>query len=278
MTVFKLMGGIFPEGGVGKGGPGKPQRQAGVPLVELKDVQVIYPGDILALQDITLQIQKGDFVGLIGPNGAGKSTLLSVIVGLIKPSAGEVRLFGKPVSPENLRRVGFVPQTPHAEDRNFPATVYETVLLGRVPLSSHLPWFTAEDHAKAARALELLGIGDLMRRRINELSGGQLQRVFTAKALAGDPELLIFDEPTSGVDAMAKVEFYSILERLNREMGITTILSLHDIGVVTQLANTIVCINRTLYFHGTTKDFDARSVLPKAYGYPVEVVEHGGHP
>jgi zinc transport system ATP-binding protein len=248
------------------------------PLVELKGVEVAYPSGIVALEDITLEIKRGDFVGLIGPNGAGKSTLLGVIVGLIKPTAGEVRLFGKPVSSDSLKKVGYVPQNPRARDRNFPATVYETVLLGRVPLSNRLPWFTAEDHEKALGALELLGIGDLRRRRINELSGGQLQRLFTAKALAGDPELLIFDEPTSGVDTKAKAEFYSILQRLNKDMGITTVLSLHDIGVVTELAKTIICINRTLYFHGGTKDFDAHSVVSKAYGYPVEVVEHGDHP
>jgi len=248
------------------------------PVVELHDVQVTYPGDIVALEHISLEVQAGDFLGLIGPNGAGKSTLLSVIVGLVKPTAGYVKLFGAPVSAENLRKVGFVPQTPHAKDWNFPATVYETVLLGRVPLSNHLPWFDAEDHAKAAQALERLGIGDLRRRSINELSGGQMQRVFTAKALVGDPQLLIFDEPTSGVDAPSKSEFYSILEHLNKDLGITTILSLHDIGVVTKLAKTIVCINRTLYFDGKTKDFDAGSILSKAYGYPIEVVEHGEHP
>lgn len=248
------------------------------PLVEFKNVGVTYPGDIVALEHITLQIRKGDFVGLIGPNGAGKSTLLGVMVGIIKPSVGEVRLFGEPICSESLRHVGFVPQNPGARDRNFPATVYETVLMGRVPLSNRLPWFTRTDHEKAEGALRLLGIADLRNRSINELSGGQLQRVFTAKALASDPQLLIFDEPTSGADVKAKAEFYSILERLNKEMGITTILSLHDIGVVTQLARTIVCINKTLYFDGKTKDFDANKVISEAYGYPVEVVEHGDHP
>jgi zinc transport system ATP-binding protein len=263
---------------VGAGGGQSLSQGSGQQVVELHDVEVTYPGGITALEHISLEIRAGDFVGLIGPNGSGKSTLLSVIVGLVKPTVGTVKLFGAPVSAENLKKVGFVPQTPHAKDRNFPATVYETVLMGRVPLSNHFPWFDAEDHAKAHQALERLGISDLRKRSINELSGGQMQRVFTAKALVGDPQLLIFDEPTSGVDAHAKAEFYSILEQLNRELSITTILSLHDIGVVTKLAKTIICINRTQYFDGKTKDFDAGSILSKAYGYPVEVVEHGEHP
>jgi zinc transport system ATP-binding protein len=273
-----LMKSINSARAIRNGGGQTLSKDTGQPVVELHDVQVTYPGDIVALEHISLEVRAGDFLGLIGPNGAGKSTILSVIVGLVKPTSGYVKLFGAPVSAENLKKVGFVPQTPHTKDWNFPATVYETVLLGRVPLSNHFPWFDEEDHAKAVQALDRLGIGDLKRRSINELSGGQMQRVFTAKALVGDPQLLIFDEPTSGVDAHAKSEFYSILEKLNIELGITTILSLHDIGVVTKLAKTIVCVNRTLYFDGKTKDFDAGAVLSKAYGYPIEVVEHGEHP
>jgi zinc transport system ATP-binding protein len=252
--------------------------ETGKVIVEIGDVSVTYTGDIVALEHISLKVISGDFMGLIGPNGAGKSTLIGVMLGLVTPTTGYVKLFGEPVSAENLRKIGYVPQTPYGKDRNFPATVYETVLMGRVPHSNHLPWFSSEDHAMATKALERLGISDLKRRRMNELSGGQMQRVFTAKALVGDPKLLIFDEPTSGVDTRAKNEFYSILEHLNKDLGITMILSLHDIGVVTKLAKTIVCVNRTLYFDGMTKDFNAGSILAKAYGYPIEVVEHGEHP
>jgi zinc transport system ATP-binding protein len=248
------------------------------PVVELYDVGVTYPGDVQALEHITLTVSSGDFVGLIGPNGAGKSTLLSVVLGLIKPTSGYVKLFGESVSSKNLRRVGYVPQIPHAKDSNFPSTVYETVLIGRIPHSTHFPWFSSEDHRKAEEALRRMEIEDLKNRKVGELSGGETQRVFTAKALVGDPELLIFDEPTSGVDIHAKNEFYAILGRLNRDMAITTILSLHDLSVVTRLAKTIVCINRRLYFDGLTKEFDATSILPKAYNYPIELIEHGEHP
>lgn len=247
-------------------------------VVELNDVGVTYPGDIEALQHITLEIPKGDFVGLIGPNGAGKSTLLNVILGIIKPTTGYVRLFGEPISPKNLRKIGYVPQIPYSKGSNFPSTVHEAVLMGRIPYSSPFPWFGREDHRKVEEALKRLEIEDLRKRKIGELSGGETQRVFTAKALVGDPQMLIFDEPTSGVDIEAKKEFYSILEQLNSDLGITTILSIHDLAVVTQLARTIICINRTLYFDGLATRFDANAILPKAYNYPVEVIKHGDHP
>ena len=237
-----------------------------------------YPGGVQALDHITLKIRKGDFVGLIGPNGAGKSTLLNVILGIVKPNTGYVRLFGEPISPRNLRKIGYVPQIPYSKDTNFPSTVYEAVLMGRIPHSSRFPWFSADDHHQAEHALKRLEIEDLKNRGIGELSGGETQRVFTAKALVGEPQLLMFDEPTSGVDVEAKREFYSVLEQLNRDLGITTVLSIHDLAVVTQLAKTIICINRKLYFDGLTTRFDAKSILPRAYNYPVEVIEHGEHP
>lgn len=247
-------------------------------IVELNDVGVKYPGDVQALEHITLEIRKSDFVGLIGPNGAGKSTLLNVILGILKPTTGYVRLFGEPISAKNLRKIGYVPQIPYSKDSNFPSTVYEAVLMGRIPYSFPFPWFSRQDHLRVEQALKRLEIEDLKKRKISELSGGETQRVFTAKALVGDPQMLIFDEPTSGVDVEAKKEFYSILEQLNRDLGITTVLSIHDLGVVTQLAKTIICINRTIYFDGLTTRFDANAILPKAYNYPVEVIKHGEHP
>jgi zinc transport system ATP-binding protein len=247
-------------------------------VVQLDDVGVTYSGEVQALEHITLEIHKGDFVGLMGPNGAGKSTLLSVILGVIKPTTGSVRLFGEPISSKNLKRIGYVPQIPYSKDRNFPLTVGEAVIIGRIPYSLHFPWFKKVDHLKSDEALKRLEIEDLRERRIGELSGGQTQRVFTAKALVGEPEMLIFDEPTSGADIEAKKEFYGILEHLNKELGITMILSLHDLGAITRLARTIICINRRLYFDDLTSRFDANSILPKAYNYAVDVIEHGNHP
>jgi zinc transport system ATP-binding protein len=247
------------------------------PIVELRDVSVRYSNGVLALDGITLDVNDGDLMGLIGPNGAGKSTLLGVILGLIKPSSGSVKLFGTQVLTRNLKHVGYVPQKAVVQDANFPFTVFETIMLGRVAQAGPLHGFGLQDRKKAEETLRLFGIHELKDRRIGQLSGGQSQRVFVAKAMVAEPKLLLLDEPTSGIDAASKAEFYGILERLNKEMGITVILSSHDIGVITKLANRVVCINRSLFFCGQNSEFSASSVLPKMYDYPVEMMLHD-HP
>ena len=244
----------------------------------LSDVAVQYPNGVVALDKINLEIFDKDLIGLIGPNGAGKSTLLSVVLGLIKPTRGTVRLFGDPVSPENLRRVGYVPQKAQAMDVNFPATVFEIVLMGRIPQVGMVHRLHRKDREKVGQVLQTLAISDLKDRKIGQLSGGQQQRVFVAKAVVGDPKLLILDEPTSGVDAQSKNEFYTMLEKLNRDMGITIILSSHDIATVTKLANRVACINTSLFFCGSTSEFASSPVISNVYGYPVELMHHTHHP
>jgi zinc transport system ATP-binding protein len=244
------------------------------PIVELRDVSVRYSNGVLALDRITLDVNDRDLIGLIGPNGAGKSTLLSVILGLIKPSFGSVKLFGTQVLTRNLRLVGYVPQRAVTQDTNSPFTVFETVMLGRIAQVGPLRRFGLEDRKKVEETLRLFGIHELKDRRVGQLSGGQSQRVFVAKAMVAEPRLLLLDEPTSGIDSASKAEFYGILERLNKEMGITVILSSHDIGVITKLANRVVCINRSLFFCGRNSEFSVSSVLPKMYDYPVETMFH----
>lgn len=246
------------------------------PVVELKDVSVQYR-EVCVLDSITLEIYERDLVALIGPNGAGKSTLLGVILGLIKPSSGSVKLFGEEISPNNLRYVGYVPQKTQTQDSNFPSTVFETVLMGRVPRAGILHGLSENDKRKVEEVLKMLGIYELRDRRIGQLSGGQSQRVLVAKALVSDPKLLLLDEPTSGIDAQSKTEFYEILGKLNSEVGITIILSSHDIGVVTKIANKVICINRSLFFCGRNSEFSPDLVLPGMYGYPVEVMHHDDH-
>jgi zinc transport system ATP-binding protein len=196
----------------------------------------------------------------------------------MKPTHGLVKLFGKPVTPENLKNVGYVPQRAYVADTNFPSTVFETVLLGRAPRRGLFHRFVQEDHENVEKVLKLLGIYELRDRKIGELSGGQTQRVFVAKALVSEPKLLIFDEPTSEVDVHSKDEFYEMLKKLNRKLGITIILSTHEVSLVTELATKVVCINKTLFFCGLRAKFDASSVFPRAYGYGFEVVKHGKHP
>jgi len=247
------------------------------PVVQLQDIVVEYPNGVRALNHITLDVFHGDLMGLIGPNGAGKSTLLGVILGLVAPTSGSARLFGKSISSKSLMDVGYVPQNAQPADRQFPSTVFETVLLGRVASAGMFHRLGKRDHEKVHSVLSLLDISDLSDRKIGELSGGQMQRVFVAKAIVSDPKLLLLDEPTSGVDSKSKNEFYSTLARLNREMSLTIVLSSHDIGAITSLANRVVCINRSLFFCGETSDLTSSSILSKVYDYPVELIHHTDH-
>jgi zinc transport system ATP-binding protein len=228
------------------------------------------------LDHISFTIYEKDFIGLIGPNGAGKSTLLSVILGLIKPTSGTVKLFGEPISLRNLRKVGYVPQTLQSPIAGFPATVFETVLFGRIPRAGAFHRLGKEDYRKVEEALEILEISYLRDRKLGQLSGGQLQRVLVAKAITAGPELVLLDEPTSEADVHAKTEFYALLSRLNQEQGITVILSSHDVGTVTNLVKKVVCINGGLFFCGLSSEFTPE-VLMRTYNYPISVIEHDKH-
>ena len=241
-------------------------------LIELNNVGVQYPNGVWAVSHISFRVFKNDLVGFIGPNGAGKTTLIGVILGLIRPTSGTVTLFGEPISIRNLRRIGYVPQVLESTTSGFPATVLETVMLGRVPHAGLLRPFTKNDRAKTEEALKLLEISELRNRKLGELSGGQLQRVLVAKALATEPEILILDEPTSGADIHSRTEFYTLLADLNRDRGIAIVLSSHDIVSVTKLANEVVCINRTLFYYGPRSGF-TNGIMAKTYGYPVKVID-----
>jgi zinc transport system ATP-binding protein len=251
---------------------------AAKPVVELRDIGVKYPNGVIALEGITLDVNDLDLIALIGPNGAGKSTLLKVILGLIKPTSGTIKLFGSEDLMQNLKYVGYVPQSAQARDPNLPFTVFETVILGKTPQLGLFHRVDAGDRQKVEETLKVFGIFDLKDRRIGQLSGGQAQRVFLAKAMVAEPKLLLLDEPTSGVDTSSKSEFYSMLERLNKEKGITVILSSHDVGVITKIANRVLCINRAQFFCGENADFQASTELHRVYDHPVEIMDHDDHP
>jgi zinc transport system ATP-binding protein len=248
------------------------------PIVEIRDLSIKYPNGVMALEGINLDVNPKDLIALIGPNGAGKSTLLKVILGLTKPTSGSIKLFGNPHLSRNLKFVGYVPQSAQARDPNLPFSVYETVMLGRTPVAGLFHGMKDLDRQKVDETLKLFGIFELKDRKIGQLSGGQAQRVFLAKAMVAEPKLLLLDEPTSGVDTTSKKEFYNILERLNKERGITVILSSHDIGVITKIANRVLCINKSQFFCGENEDFAADIEIHKVYDYPVELMEHDDHP
>jgi zinc transport system ATP-binding protein len=241
-------------------------------VIEAENVTFAY-GETTAVEDVSLTISDGDFLGLIGPNGSGKTTLLHLMIGLKEPDSGSVRLFGEPATEfEEGERIGYVAQRSTDRGGTMPVTVEEAVLMGRFAHVGHAR-LSDEDYAIVTDALETVEIADLRGRHINELSGGQRQRAFIARALASNADILALDEPTVGVDADSRDLFYDLLDRLNRQ-GITIILIEHDIDVLTKHVDTVACINRQLYHHGDTVSFLESDALSKAYGTATGVVEH----
>ena len=242
------------------------------PAVDIRNVTFSY-GDTVAIRDVSLTIEEGDFLGLIGPNGSGKTTLLHLMLGLHRPDSGTIELFGDPVEEfEAGERIGYVSQQATSRGGTMPVTVREVVRMGRFAHAGH-GRLADEDRRLVDEALETVDIADLADRRVNELSGGQRQRAFIARALASEADLLALDEPTVGVDAESRDAFYRLLESLN-ESGITIVLIEHDIGVVTDRADHIACINQELYHHGDTESFVESDALAEAYGTTGQVVHH----
>lgn len=248
------------------------------PAVELQHVTVRL-GELTVLDDITLQVPEGAFWAILGPNGAGKTTLLRVMLGLVRPQHGQVRLFGQP--PERLRPrwryIGYVPQL-HQVDLRFPVRVRDVVLMGRYGRLGLFRRPTAEDHRAVGRALAQVGIADLADRPLRALSGGQRQRVFLARALVNAPRLLLLDEPTAGVDTAASEGLYDLLRRLHREQAITILLVSHDVGVVAQYVNGVACINRRLVTHGRPEEVLTEETLSSMYGCQAVFFHHGSTP
>jgi len=223
--------------------------------IEVSHVSFSY-GENEVLRDISFAVHPGDYLGIVGPNGAGKTTLLKIMLGMLAPTAGSVRLFGMDVGQfRDRHRIGYVPQrATHFEER-FPATVGEVVLMGRYARRGLLRRITAEDRAAAEQALETVRMRQYRDRLIGDLSGGERQRVFIARALASAPEIIFLDEPTTGVDAKSEDEFYALLRHLNQESRVTLILVSHDIDRVLAEAMHIACIDRTLVCHGSPEDY-----------------------
>jgi zinc transport system ATP-binding protein len=233
-------------------------------IVELETVSFGYTASPV-VEDVSLGVTSGEYVGIIGPNGSGKSTLLRLLLGLHEPDSGSARLFGAPAGEFREReRVGYVAQDVTENTKKMPITVAEVVLMGRFP---HVGFgrIRPEDRAKAQGALETVGIDHLADRRITKLSGGQRQRAYIARALAGEADLLVLDEPTVGVDAESVDAFFELLGRLNDD-GMTILLVEHDIGAVLEHTDRVVCLNRELYFDGPPAAFAESDALDRAYG------------
>jgi zinc transport system ATP-binding protein len=216
-------------------------------IVSVEDLTYEYDSS-RSLDHVSFKVNEGDFLGLVGPNGAGKTTLFRCMLNILKDYRGTIRLFGHDIRNNKyvLKKVGYIPQKKVFE-QSFPATVSEIVSLGQLG--------RRPDKNKILSAVNDAGLLDQSNIRIDELSGGQLQRVLIAKALASDATLLILDEPTTSIDTEAENNFYALLTRLNKERKITIIWSSHDLDAIKKLANKVACINKKLFFHGNVADF-----------------------
>jgi zinc transport system ATP-binding protein len=243
------------------------------PYVELEDVDFRY-GAVPVLEGIHLTVEAGDFLGIIGPNGSGKTTLIRIVLGLLESTRGAVRLFGHaPSSFRQWGRVGYVPQKTML-DPSLPVTVREVVATGLLPTLGLFGRIGAAQRRRIADVLGHVGMEAHGAARIGHLSTGQQQRVLIARALVSNPDLLILDEPTGGVDPEAQTSFYALLHHLNRERDVTLILVSHDIGVVAKEVTKLACLNRRLVFHGRPGDFLGDAALAALYGPSVRVVTH----
>lgn len=226
-------------------------------IVEADAVSFSYGGRRV-LEGASLAVHRGDYLALVGGNGSGKTTLLKIMLGLLKPERGSVRLFGQDIGAfRDWRKIGYVPQKATAFDANFPATVEEVVLMGRYGQRGLFRRMTAEDKKKAAEAIRLVGMERYGSALIGDLSGGQEQRVFIARALAGEPEVLFLDEPTVGVEQGVRAEFYALLRKLNEELGLTIVLVTHDIESVAHEAMHVACLDRKIFFHESVDEYFA---------------------
>jgi zinc transport system ATP-binding protein len=237
------------------------------PAIEIRGLEFSYNGRP-ALRDVDLTIRRGNFTALIGPNGGGKTTLLKLMLGLLTPDRGTVRILGRPPA-EVVVRVGYVPQD-LGRNQRFPVTVRDVVLTGRLRGRRNWLRYGRADRDAARRTMERLEILDLRNRRIGDLSGGQRQRVYIARALVSDPEILFLDEPTASVDAAHQTEFYELLRELNRT--VTILIVNHDLMVISSFVQSVVCVNRTIHYHDGAEVTDA---MMSMYHCPVELVAHG---
>jgi zinc transport system ATP-binding protein len=225
-------------------------------------------GDVPVLEGVDLRVAAGEFLGLVGPNGGGKSTLLKLILGLLTPKAGRITVLGESPA-EGRRRVGYVSQF-SAFSRDFPISVEHTVLMGRLGKTQALGGYRATDRRVAHRAMAQARVLEFRDRRLATLSGGQLQRVMIARALACEPEILVLDEPTANIDLRGEQDIFDLLGQLDDQPTILVVS--HDIGFISQYVTRVACLNRTLVCHGT--DTINGEIINKLYGSAVRMIHH----
>ncbi len=236
--------------------------------IEIRDLSFYYNSHPVLL-NVNLNVEEKDFLAIIGPNGSGKTTLLKIILGILRPRKGTVKIFGKNPA-ESAGLTGYVPQDTGV-NKGFPISVMDVTLMGRLGRSGRELHYTAQDRATAKQVLEKVGMWDYRDRPIGKLSGGQRQRVFIARALAAEPRILIMDEPTASVDAQFQTDLYDLLKELNETK--TIIVVSHDMSVLSAYIKSVACLNQTLYYHDGSEL--TQDMLDSAYQCPVDLIAHG---
>ncbi len=238
------------------------------PAIDMKGVWFSYDKTPI-LKDVTLTLKQGDFLAILGPNGGGKTTLLKLLLGLLKPDRGVIKVLGE--SPHDAKyRVGYLPQNTDF-NTTFPISVMDVAIMGRLSRYRIGKPYSRDDRSQVESALKQAGIWDYRHAPIGSLSGGQRQRVFIARALATDPEILFLDEPTASVDPDFEMGLFELLRELNRK--VTIVIITHDVGVISRNVKSVACVNRTLIFHEEGKI--TPEMLDMAYHCPVDLIAHG---
>ncbi len=241
------------------------------PAIDVRNLSFAY-GTVPVLEDVLFQVAPHELICIVGPNGGGKTTLVRLLLGLLRPDRGDIRLLG--LSPEHARlRVGYMPQRAD-HDPQFPVTAMDIVLMGRLGrggLRKTFGWYDRADRRAAREALEMVDMAPAARQTYSTLSGGQRQRVLIARALCGGPEILLLDEPTANVDVLGESRLMDILKRLSRQMTVVTVS--HDLGLVSDLVGRVICVNRRVVVHPTSHI--TGKVFEELYGAQRRVVKHG---
>ncbi len=239
-----------------------------VPAIEAKNIWFSYD-TYPVLAGVSLLVRQRDFVAILGPNGGGKTTLLKIVLGILTPQKGEVRIFGKEPR-KALDRIGYVPQNTSV-NREFPVSVMDVTLMGRLGRSKYGWRYSSKDKTLAREALERVGMWEFRDHYIGELSGGQQQKVAIARALVAKPDIFIMDEPTSSIDRQSQTELYDFFKELNKK--VTIVVVSHDITAISSYVKSVACVNQRLYFHDTGEI--TPDILNKVYHCPVDLIAHG---